>query len=230
MPTTAPLPDDARTLARLLEGRASCRAFRPEPVPQAVIEQILHMAQRTASWCNTQPWQLTITRGDGTERFRQALQAAVQISAVAPDFSWPRRYEGVYDARRRASGSAYYQACGVAPGDRTASQAISLRNVAFFDAPHVVIVSTAANLGAYAAIDCGAYVGQFMLAAHSLGVACVAQAALAARPHVVRDHFALPPDQHIVCGISFGYADTAHPANRFRTERAPLSQSVHWVD
>jgi hypothetical protein len=33
-----------------------------------------------------------------------------------------------------------------------------------------------------------------------------------------------------VCGISFGYEDPAHPANRFRTTRATLDEACRWVD
>jgi nitroreductase len=34
----------------------------------------------------------------------------------------------------------------------------------------------------------------------------------------------------VICGISFGYADAAHPVNGFRTPRAPLADVVRWVE
>ena len=54
-----------------------------------------------------------------------------------------------------------------------------------------------------------------MLAAKSLGVASIAQAALARHPQFTRQFFGLPEDRRIVCGISFGFEDPAHPANQF---------------
>jgi hypothetical protein len=33
----------------------------------------------------------------------------------------------------------------------------------------------------------------------------------------------------MVCAVSFGYEDTAHPANSYRTSRAPLEQAVRFV-
>ena len=36
--------------------------------------------------------------------------------------------------------------------------------------------------------------------------------------------------QFVVCGISFGLADTAHAANGFRTQRAAPGDSVTWRD
>jgi nitroreductase len=79
-------------------------------------------------------------------------------------------------------------------------------------------------------LDCGAWVNNFMLAARGLGVASIAQAALARHPRLTREFFGIGEDRRIVCGISFGYEDPAHPANRFRTRRAALSEVVRWVD
>lgn len=69
--------EDALVLERLLRRRYSCRAFRPETLPNAVVNRLFEMAQRTASWCNTQPWQVIVTSGNATERFRTALYEAV---------------------------------------------------------------------------------------------------------------------------------------------------------
>jgi nitroreductase len=69
-----------------------------------------------------------------------------------------------------------------------------------------------------------------MLAAAGRGGASVAQAALAHRSAFLREWFRIAEDRQIVCGISFGYADPEHPANRFRTTRAPLEQTVAWVN
>ena len=43
-------------------------------------------------------------------------------------------------------------------------------------------------------------------------------------PGVIRQHFGLGDNRMILCGISFGYEDPDHPANRFRTERAALPE------
>lgn len=224
------MPAAARTLARLIEDRHSCRGFLHKPVPRPTIEMILAIAQGAASWCNSQPWQVVVTEGVATERFRAALfaYARARQSADRPDFAFPERYVGVYKERQRETGWALYKRVGVAHGDREASGRQMLENFRLFGAPHVMIVTTEADLGVYGAIDCGAYVAHIMLAAQSLGVATVAQAALAGVSDFVRDHFALPPERRIVCGISFGYADPAHPANGFRTGRAGLSEVVRY--
>lgn len=227
-----PAPDDAafRTLSALLHSRYSCRAFLPTPLPRATIAQVLATAQRTASWCNAQPWRLTIASGATLQRLRDALQAHVASAAPHPDLPWPREYRGVYQERRRECGWGLYEALGIAKGDRAASARQAAENFTMFGAPHVAIVTSDEALGVYGAVDCGAYVGNFILAAHSLGVGTIPQAALAAYPSVLRDVLGIGADRTIVCGISFGMADPAHPANGFRTTRADWSASVEWKD
>lgn len=218
----------ADAFARLLDERFSCRGFLPQAVPRSTIERILRIAQRTASWCNAQPWQVVVTSGDETQRFRQALLDAAGTPPEVPDFEWPREYRGVYQQRRRACGLALYESVGVPAGDRVASAKQGRENFRLFGAPHVAIVTSDEALGTYGALDCGAWVGNFMTAAWSLGVASIAQAALASRPALVRTHFGLPEDRRVVCGISFGLADASHPANGFRTTRAGLDEAVSW--
>ncbi len=222
-------PTDIEALERLYDSRHSCRAFLGAPVERATIARILRLAQRTASWCNAQPWQLVITSGAETERFREALLRESDSPAASTDFPWPKAYEGDYLARRRECGFALYASVGIEKNDRERSRQQARENFRLFGAPHVAIVTTDESLGVYGAIDCGAYVNSFMIAARALGVASIAQAAIASRPQFIREHFALPQNRRLVCGISFGYADESHPANAFRTRRAELDEVVRWV-
>ena len=216
-------------LAELLNERYSCRGFKPDPVPRPTMDRILELAQRTASWCNSQAWQLWVADATATERLRGELLAYAQRHPPQPDLAWPE-YQGVYQDRRRECGFQLYQATGVARGDREAGDRQRMENFRFFGAPHIALITTDQALGIYGAIDCGAYVSNFALAARAMGVASIAQAALAAHPQFWRDRLGLSPERKLVCGISFGYEDPAHPANSFRTSRAPVTQAVTWIE
>ena len=217
-------------LEQLLASRYSCRAFKPEPVPRNVIERLVTTAQRTASWCNSQPWQLVITSGAETTKFRDVMVAAATSGEPeAQDFPWPREYKGVYLARRRESGFQLYNTLGIPRGDKAAYAKQALENYNFFGAPHVAIITTAEELGVYGAVDCGLYVDTFMLAAQALGLGTIAPAALARRSEVVRKYLTLGDDRRVVCGLSFGYADHDHIVNSYRTSRAKLTDAVRFV-
>ncbi len=215
-------------LNELLHGRHSCRAFHPDPVPKDQIEQIIASAGRVPSWCNAQPWHVTVTSGAETDRFREALQKEVTSAAAAPDLPFPTGYSGAYQDRRRACGWALYEAVGVEKGDRAASDHQMMQNFALFGAPHCAIISSPAELGPYGAMDCGGFVTAFTLAAQAMGIASIPQAAIATYGPFLHRHFEIPDDRLILCAISFGYPDTDHPANGFRTDRAPLDQIVDW--
>src|SRR5579863_3316142 len=168
MSTTVKNPSQSRygiderigVLEELLDERFSCRAFRPDPVPRPLIERILKAAQRTASWCNSQPWQVVIASGEAKEKFRKEICAsAVSGAPDDGDFPFPREYRGIYLARRRESGFQLYNALGIPRGDKAAYARQALENFNFFGAPHVAILHTDEALGVYGAIDCGAYVG-----------------------------------------------------------------------
>src|SRR5271154_5103589 len=221
-PDTAPI----EVFEDLLSERFSCRAFRPDPVPRDTIERILSAAQKTASWCNSQPWRLEITSGAATQKFRELMQGAASSGRPnSGDFPFPREYRGVYLERRRESGFQLYNSLGIPRGDKAAYAKQSLENFNFFGAPHIAIVHTDEGLGVYGAIDCGAYVSNFILAAQALGLGTIPQAALAHQSGLIRRHFKLGDDRRVVCGISFGFADLDHRINSYRTSRANVSDA-----
>jgi nitroreductase len=223
--------DRIGVLEELLSERFSCRSFLEQPVPRATIERILSSAQKTASWCNSQPWRLEIASGAAARKFREVMyKAASSGRPNAGDFPFPREYRGVYLERRRESGFQLYNSLGIPRGDKAAYARQALENFNFFGAPHVAIVHTDEALGVYGAIDCGGYVTSFMLAAQALGVATIPQAALAFHSDIVRAHFGLSDDRRVVCGISFGYPDLAHKANSYRTTRAAIVETVRFLD
>src|SRR5579871_5678534 len=223
--------DRIGVLEELLNERYSVRAFLPREVPRETILQVLKVAQRTASWCNSQPWQVVIASGEAKERFRKLIYGEASSGAGDDhDFTPPREYLGVYLDRRRESGFQLYNTLGIPRGDKVGYAKQALENYNFFGAPHVAIVHTDEALGVYGAIDCGGYVTSFLLAAQALGVATIPQAALAFHSDVVRTHFGLSDDRRVVCGISFGYPDRTHKANSYRTSRAQVADAARFVD
>jgi nitroreductase len=105
-----------------------------------------------------------------------------------------------------------------------------LENFSFFGAPHVAIIHTDEALGVYGAIDCGAYVSNFLLAAQALGLGAIPQAALAHQSGLIRRHFNIGDDRRVVCGISFGYAERDHRINSYRTSRAGVGEAAVFLD
>lgn len=218
-------PDD---LDALFAKRHSCRAYKPDAVPDATVEAITATARRSPSWCNAQPWQLIVTRAKETDTFREALMAEVTSGAPKPDLPFPSGYSGIYQDRRRTCGWQLYEAVGVEKGDRVGSAKQTMKNFELFGAPHVAIVTSPVELGPYGALDCGGFVTAFCIAAQAHGVDTIPQAAVASYGPFLHRYFDIPEDRMVLCAISFGYGDPDHPANSFRTGRAEVGDILAW--
>ncbi len=215
-------------LQELLQNRHSCRAFRTDPVPKDIIEQILLDAGRAPSWCNAQPWKIIVTSGAETEAFRNAMTKAFDSGTPAPDYPFPANYTGAHLKRRRTCGFQLYEAVGIGRGDRDARTAQMRENYLMFGAPHVALITCPVELGPYGVLDCGGFITAFCLSAQAQGIGTVPQAALSLYSNVVRAHFEIPEDRKVLAAISFGYPDGDAPINSFRTERAETEEFVEW--
>ncbi|MGE0830837.1 MAG: nitroreductase family protein, partial [Hyphomonadaceae bacterium] len=188
------------------------------------------LAQMSASWCNTQPWKVHVADVAATERFRKELYAyAVENPELTPDFEFPVGFSDVLRARRLETAWQLYNSVGIAWGDREGSYRQALENFRLFGAPHVMLVTSDADLGPYGGIDTGIFIGNLLLALQALGIGAVAQAALASHAKFVRKYFGIGDHRRLVLAISFGWPDETHPSNQFRTLRAPPEDVIHWL-
>ncbi|PSO13097.1 nitroreductase [Sphingobium sp. AEW4] len=224
------MDDRAEMFDIVVRARRSVRAFLPDPVPPALIARLLDMAQQAPSNCNVQPWALHIASGATLDRLRDALLAAGRAGRMSPDVPRTEIYEGVHRERRIGAARALFAATGVARDDLAARQASALRNYSMFGAPHALFLFLPRGFGLREAADCGAYAQTFMLALTAHGLASCAQGALSHDGPILRDILRVDPNLVCLFGISFGYADVSHPANKARTDRASVAEAVTFHD
>jgi len=113
-----------------------------------------------------------IASGKAKERFRKAIYAEAASGAKDDhDFTPPREYLGVYLERAARAAFSSTTRSVFRAATRWPTPNRRWRITIFFGAPHVAIIHTDEPLGIYGAIDCGAYVSNFMLAAQALGLA-----------------------------------------------------------
>jgi nitroreductase len=216
-------------LDELWRGRASRRAFRPEPLPRATLVELFAAAQRAPSWCNTQPWRVAVTEPPRTRQLAEAMQAAARSALPHAEVPFPLDYPPPYKQHRVACGIALYEAMGVTRDDKAGRYDAWLRNYAFFDAPHVAIVACDRRLGPYAYVDVGVWLGYVLTAAASLGVDTCPMASVAAYPEPLRAQLPIAETDTILFGLALGHSDDAAPANRCRTTREPVEANITFV-
>ena len=86
----------------LAEKRRSVRAYKPDPVPDDLLQAVLEAGRLAPSACNKQPWRFIVVR---SETGRRALGAAyarewfwkapvVIAVCILPKEAWVRSYDG----------------------------------------------------------------------------------------------------------------------------------------
>lgn len=219
---------DAKSFEEVINNRHSVRNFLHDPVPEAVLRSVLEYAQRSPSNCNTQPWLIHIVSGAKRNELSKALLAADEAGRFSLDFSFSADdFHGVYKERLKAQGAAYYQALGIARGDRDQRHKTSLRNLDFFGAPHAAMLFMP-EIGdsVRVAADVGMYAQTFLLSLTAHGLGGIPQTMLGVYADTVREVLGIEPSMKMLFGISFGYPDTTAVGSDYRIDKLPIEESV----
>jgi len=207
-----------------LRARRSVRAFRPDPPPRALVEEILSVASRAPSGTNIQPWKIHVVAGAVRAQLEREVLAHRESDPPDSHAEFPRtgKRKEPYTARMRKLGKDMYTLLGIPKGDQGANWRQWGRNYQFFDAPVGLILTIDKDLDAMSFLDTGMFALAIMLAAKARGLDTCAQGAWNNYWTVTRRVLDVPDDQYIVCGISLGYADEAAAVNALVSEREPI--------
>lgn len=224
--------DIARTVDEAMTSRRSVRAFLPTPVPRAVIERILEVAARAPSGTNMQPWRVYVVAGAAREKLTQTILAAHDSDEKGHERAWkyyPDEFFEPYLSRRRTVGLGLYKLVGIAKGDTAKMKAQRGENFRFFGAPVGMIFTIDKRLEIGSWLDYGMFIGNIMTSARGHGLHTCPQAAFAQYHRIIRAQLDIPESETVVCGLSIGYEDTSAPANKLRTDRAPLADFTRFI-
>ena len=197
----------------LFEAMSTQRAMRrlkSDPVPDAVVRQILDLAICAPSGGNRQGWSFVVVR----DAARRARLGALYREAWGELMKAP-----------------YYAAAAQAPPDSPAGRMLaSARHLSLHlgEAPVLVLACIGLDPGAKATMTSGASiypaVQNLMLAARALGVGSCLTTIHKYRDARVKELLGIPADVETAALIPLGY-----PLGKFgRPPRRPLAEVVHW--
>ena len=212
-------------LDKAITDRHSVRKFLTEPVPRALLNQALALAQLAPSNSNIQPWRLFIAEGPRRDRLKEALLAEAQVRA--PDIS---PLPDAFKHHRQELGAQVYGAMGIGRGDKEARQVAVLRNYEFFGAPTVAIICMHSDLGPADAVSVGMYLQTLVLGLTARGLGTCVEVSLFAYPNVIRKELGVPNELNVLCGLAIGYEDPEFPANRLHIGRQAVETNVVILD
>ncbi len=168
-------------LEQAIRERHSTRLFLPQPVPRALVEESLVLAQHAPSNSDIQPWHMVFASGPPRDRLVKALleEAQRRPPNIPPLPEAFRHY-------RRELGAQVYGAMGIAREDKAGHDAAVLRNWEFFRAPLAGIVCMHRDLGPADALGVGMYLQTLLLALTARGVGTCVEVSIAGYPEIVR--------------------------------------------
>jgi nitroreductase len=200
--------------------RMSVRAFRPDPVPGAVVREILEAARAAPSGGNLQPWRVHALAGEPLAQFK-AIVAASPMEE--PEYEvYPANLWDPFRTRRYQCGEDLYASIGVGRDDKPARYRQLARNTEFFGAPVGLFFCLDRRLGYPQWADLGMYMQTVMLLAVERGLDTCAQEYWARYPKLVASFIDLPDDCQLFSGMALGYRDETAPINAWRTRRDPF--------
>ena len=222
----AGLPEAGKAVAQALLTRRSVRAFVEKPVSRDTVEGILHLASRTPSGTNIQPWKVYACAGavrDALSDELIALHDAGGGGHKAEYAYYPTGWREPYLSRRRKLGWDYYGTVGLTRDDKPGMHRQHGRNFAFFGAPVGLFFTLDRDLERGSWLDAGMFVQSVMIAARAYGLHTCPQAAFTTYHAVVARHLAIPEGEMLLCGMSLGHLDAHAPENALKTERVPVA-------
>jgi nitroreductase len=214
--------------------RRSIRAFKPEPVPRSVITELMTLALRAPSWCNSQPWEFAVATGKPLAEIRRRY-IEKENDTPAPDFQQTSYFPEIYDARARVAIARSHASRGIQRENREQRHKWEIEQLSNFGAPCEIYVCLDrsfrhknGDINVWPIFDCGSAVGFVTLLATNYNLGTIIQARSVIFPNVVREVLGIPESKLLLVGIGIGYPDWEDPVNQFVNDREPAEKLVRW--
>jgi len=210
--------------------RRSIRRFKPDPVPEPLLREILEAARWSPSWGNTQPWEISVVTGAALDRFRNANRQRLLDGIIPePDTPMPDAWPEPLKQRYMGVGKQVLTALAIPRGDAEARLRYAGDMFALFSAPALLLFCVDRGIPReYAMLDTGAIVQTVCLLAHARGLGSCILAASVRYPALIREIIPIPETRAVIIGIAVGYPDGEAPINQFTRERANPEEFTRW--
>jgi len=216
--------------------RSSKRKFLNKPVPKDIQEKILNAASMTPSGANMQPWIVyAISNLDVLTKVGNDIIKHIDAGNDVDQFIqyYPINWINPYKKRRITTGAGLYKHLEVDRKDEAKRKELWHDNYRWFGAQTVFFICTDKALidGAEGAlIDCGAYMQSVMLAAQAYGIDSCPQGSTTEYGRIIAKTLDLPDNLALLYSVVLGYEDASAVQNSYQPERAPMGETVTFID
>jgi len=214
-------------LLEAMRARHSVRAFKDEPLPRELLENLVAAASRAPSAINMQPWEIHMALNEERKRLSRRLIRAFRERSVSCGPGTVRPLPDRFIARARECSDAMTPLL-----ERTGQDFKTYVNegsLNFYGAPAVALMLMDEAFPPERMADIGILVGYMVLAAHAYGLASCPIGLVKAYEDEIKDQLNIPEDKQLIVSVALGKADPEAPINQFRSTRAELKEIVRWI-
>jgi len=214
-------------LLEAMRARHSVRAFKDEPLPRELLENLVAAASRAPSAINMQPWEIHMALNEERKRLSRRLIRAFRERSVSCGPGTVRPLPDRFIARARECADAMTPLL-----ERTGQEFKTYVNegsLNFYGAPAVALMLMDEAFPPERMADIGILVGYMVLAAHAYGLASCPIGLVKAYEDEIKDQLNIPEDKQLIVSVALGKADPEAPINQFRSTRAELKEIVRWI-
>ncbi|HEX7945433.1 MAG TPA: nitroreductase [Phenylobacterium sp.] len=201
-----------------IAGRFSVRAFKPDPVPRALVAEILELACRAPSGGNLQPWRVYGLSGAPLAELK--AKVAANPFGETPEYDvYPPNLWDPLRTRRYENAEQLYAAIGIPREEKPARLRQLAKNGELFGAPVGLFFAIDRKVGPPQWADVGMLMQNVMLLAVERGLDTCPQEYWARYPQTVAAQVGMPDDHMLFSGMALGYRDPDHPINTLKASR-----------
>ena len=190
--------------------RRSIRGYRQEPVPRALLDEIIEVAAQTPSSMNTQPWHVHVVTGDVLDRIRTGNTERMWKLGNLTVKSVATFGTRVPRDRQKRVAAQLFEAAGIGWDDKEQRQDWAMRGFRQFDAPVSVIGCIDRDLidSTEAYFDLGQFVYAMVIAAWDRGVGAVINGQGIYQSSVVREEASIPKTNSLSSLLRWAFRPT----------------------
>lgn len=212
--------------------RKSIRGYKPDPVPKAVIREVLEIASRAPSSMNTQPWEFAVVAGEPLRKIREGSAEKLNAGEIPQSeyhiVGWTN--DSIYRVRQVDLAKHIFHVLDIPREDKAKRAAWMERGFRYFDAPAAIVIFVDKTLSeAGPVLDVGAIMQTICLAALPFGLGTCIHDQGVMYPGVVKRYAGIPESKRLIIAISIGYPDEKNIVNTITSTREPIDGLISWI-
>ncbi|MFH1116360.1 MAG: nitroreductase [Pseudomonadota bacterium] len=215
-------------LLEAIRTRSSVRAFRDEPVPRQLLEQVLSDALRAPSAINMQPWEVHMVLGQERKRLSGRLLKALKERALTCGPGASQTIPDHFMQRARQCADAMTPLVERMGSDFKTY--INEGSLNFYGAPAVALVFLDECFPPDRRADIGSLTAYLVLSAAGHGLSSCPIGLVQMYEDEIKDQLNIPEPKRLIISVALGLPEPGSAVNEFRSPRADVKDVVRWID